>query len=77
MAGRGELTLRVLLITQLVTHVITEDLKSRILTPLLVPSQGSLQLTKVARITWQKTNPTDSQSLRLKFETPLNALMVT
>ena len=77
MAGRGELTLRVLLITQLVTHVITEDLKSRILTSLLVPSQGSLQLTKVARITWQKTNPTDSQSLRLKFETPLNALMVT
>ena len=66
-----------LLITQLVTHVITEDLKSRILTSLLVPSQGSLQLTKVARITWQKTNPTDSQSLRLKFETPLNALMVT
>ena len=77
MAGRGELTLRVLLITQLVTHVITEDLKSRILTSLLVPSQGSLQLTKVARITWQKTNPTNSQSLRLKFETPLNALMVT
>lgn len=77
MAVRGGLTLRVLLIAQLVTHVSKEHLKSRILTSLRVPSRGSLQLTEVARITWQKTNPTDSQSLRLKSETLLNALMVT
>ena len=77
MAVRGGLRLRVLLIAQPVTHVSKEDLKSRILTSLRVPTRGSLQLTKAARITWQKTNPTDSQSLRLKSETLLNALMAT